>query len=318
MVNKVTPDTMLSASLLPALMGLSKYGTPNDVLDGCINAITGEEREFKQNESMDWGNQLEPLILREAAKRLELVDLDVNHDTAKFHATLSIACSLDGTADGRGQVIRTDPDSGIFVIGQESITLEGVGVLEAKLTAVSPEDAPALHRGPVQLQAQMDILEAKWGAVCVLYRGTELRVFLFAPHPQTVKTIAEVTTAFQAKLDKFRTTGEVDYYPPATSEDADRMFPVAEEKVIQLDVEAELLAAKIIDANKRAKQAADDKAEAEKDLKVLLGDAKAAVAGRFEIKWPMRSYQAQPEKIVPAKAAYSIRQSTLSVKEATA
>ncbi len=318
MVNKVTPDTMLSASLLPALMGLSKYGTPNDVLDGCINAITGEEREFKQNESMDWGNQLEPLILREAAKRLELVDLDVNHDTAKYHATLPIACSLDGTADGRGQVIRTDPDNGIFVIGQESITLEGVGVLEAKLTAVSPEDAPALHRGPVQLQAQMDILEAKWGAVCVLYRGTELRVFLFAPHPQTVKTIAEVTTAFQAKLDLFRTTGEVDYYPPATSEDADRMFPVAEEKVIQLDVEAELLAAKIIDANKRAKQAADDKAEAEKDLKVLLGDAKAAVAGRFEIKWPMRSYQAQPEKIVPAKAAYSIRQSTLSVKEATA
>ena len=315
MVNKVTPDTMLSASLLPALMGLSKYGTPNDVLEGCITAIKGGEREFKQNESMDWGNQMEPLILREAAKRLELVDLDVNHDTAKFHASLPLACSLDGTGDGHGQVIRTDPDNGIFVIGQESITLDGIGVLEAKLTAASPEDAPALHRGPIQLQAQMDILEAKWGAVCVLYRGTELRIFLFAPHAQTVKTIAQAATEFQAKLDKFKATGEVDYYPPATSEDADRMFPVAEDKVIQLDVEAELLAAKIVDANKRAKQAADDKADAEKDLKILLADAKTAVAGKYEIKWPMRSYQAQPERIVPAKAAYSIRQSTLSVKE---
>lgn len=315
MVNKVTPDTMLSASLLPALMGLSKYGTPNDVLDGCINAITGEEREFKENESMDWGNQLEPLILREAAKRLQLVDLDVNHDTAKYHASLPLACSLDGTADGRGQVITTDPENGIFVIGQESITLEGIGVLEAKLTAVSPEDAPALHRGPIQLQAQMDILEAKWGAVCVLYRGTELRIFLFAPHAQTVKIIAEATTEFQAKLDKFRTTGEVDYYPPANSKDADRMFPVAEDKVVDLPARAEQLANQILSAKESMEQAEKSKAEAETELKAMLGDAGKGLVGKYEIKWPMRSFKAQPEKVVPAKAAYSIRQSTLSVKE---
>lgn len=318
MVNKVTPDTMLSASRLPAVMGLSKYSTPNDELEHSINALKGIEFENESKESMEWGNQLEPLILLETAKRLELLDLDISHFTAKYHATLPLACSLDGTADGRGQVIRTDVDAGIFVVGQDSITLEGMGVLEAKLTAVSPEDAPALYRGPIQLQGQMDIMQVKWGAVCVLYRGTELRIFLFTPHQQTVDTIAQVTSDFQRRLDTFKATGEIDYYPPANSDDADRMWPTAEDKVVQLDVEAELLAAKIVDANKRAKDAADDKAAAEKDLKVLLGDAKTGIAGRFEIKWPMRSYQAQPAKTVPAKEAYTIRQSTLSVKEVSA
>ena len=33
MVSKVTPDTMMSASRLTAVMGLSKYRTPNDELE---------------------------------------------------------------------------------------------------------------------------------------------------------------------------------------------------------------------------------------------------------------------------------------------
>ena len=318
MAGKKTPDTMLSCSRLPALMGLSKYSTPNDELELSIAAIRGDERSNKQNESMAWGDRLEPVILREAAERLQLVDLVTEHDQAHFHADLPLCCSLDATADGRGQVITTDPDAGIFVIGQDSIQLDGVGVLEAKLTAVSPENAPALYRGPIQLQGQMDIIKAKWGAVCVLYQGTQLRIFLFAPHQQTVEAIAQVTKDFQRRLDKFKASGEIDFYPPANSADADRMFPVAEDMTVQLDSEAELLAWKILDANKRAKQAETDRADAEKDLKVLLGEAKVGIAGKYEIKWPMRGFKAQPQKIVPAKEAYSIRQSTLSVKEITA
>lgn len=318
MAGKKTPDTMLSASRLPALMGLSKFSTPNDELELSIAAIKSEERDNKQNESMAWGDRLEPVILREAAERLQLSDLVTEHEQAYYHDSLPLCCSLDGTGDGRGQVITTDPDAGIFVIGQESITLDGVGVLEAKLTAVQAEDAPALYRGPIQLQGQMDIIQAKWGAVCVLYRGVELRIFLFEPHAQTLESIKQVTLDFQRRLDKFKDTGEIDFYPPANSEDADRMFPVAEDKTVQLDSEAELLAWKILDAKQRATQAETDRAAAEKDLKVLLGEAKAGVAGKYEIKWPMRSFKAQPQKIVPAKEAYSIRQSTLSVKEITA
>jgi predicted phage-related endonuclease len=315
MVSKVTPDTMLSASSLPAVMGLSRYRSPNDELDYSIRAIRGEEREDIGNEAMSWGNLMEPLILAQAAERLELTDLATEHPEARFHPELPLCCSLDGTADGRGQVIHSDPDKGVYVVGQDSITLDGIGVLEAKLTAVSPEEMPALYRGPVQLQAQMDIVQAKWGAVCVLYQGTEMRVFLFAPHEQTLASITQVATEFQAKLEKFRANGEVDYYPPSSSKDADRMFPTAADEVKQLDSYAEELARLIAAGKKKIKSVNEDIEKAEKELKSLLGTAARGIAGQFQISWPMRSYAATPQRIVPAKDAYSIRQSTLSIKE---
>lgn len=315
MVNKVTPDTLLSASRLPALLGLSKYRSPNDELQYSIRALMGEERENIENEAMDWGNQMEPLILREAAKRLELADLNTDYTSPFYHPTLPLACSLDGYADGRGQRIRTDLEAGIIVVGQEEIELSGYGVLEAKLTSVSPEDMPALYRGPIQLQAQMDIMSAKWGALSVLYQGTTLRVFLFAPHQQTLQTIAQATTEFQAKLDKFKGTGEIDFYPPASSKDADRMYPDASNETVDLPFEAERLAAEIVAAKLAIEESEQRKSTAEAELKNFLKNATKGVAGRFQISWPMRSYKAQPEKIVPAKEAYTARQSTLAIKE---
>jgi hypothetical protein len=72
---------------------------------------------------------------------------------------------------------------------------------------------------------------------------------------------------------------------------------------------------KILAAKVRIDQAEADRAEAEKKLKILIGDANKAVAGNYLVSWPMRQYKAVPAKTVPAKEAYSIRQSTLSIKE---
>jgi predicted phage-related endonuclease len=308
---------MMSASRLPALLGLSRYQTPNDELQYSINASKGLPREDKQNEAMAWGDRLEQMILLETAKRLELLELSTEFDSAFFHKTLPLACSLDGWAHGRGQKIRTDMDAGIIVVGQDEIMLDGYGVLEAKLTAVSPEEMPALYRGPVQLQAQMDIMQAKWGAVCVLYQGTILRIFLFEPHKQTLETIKTAVLEFQNKIEKYKATGEIDYYPPANSKDADRMYPAADEAaVVNLPGRAEQLADQILAANADIKEAEGKRSEAETELKAMLGQASKGTVGRFEIRWPMRSYKATPEKVVPAKEAYSIRQSTLSIKEA--
>ena len=43
MVGKVTPNTKASASRLPAMMGLSKYQSPNDELNRYIDAFRGIE-----------------------------------------------------------------------------------------------------------------------------------------------------------------------------------------------------------------------------------------------------------------------------------
>lgn len=316
MVGKVTPDTMMSASRLPALMGISKYRSPNDELLASIGALKGEPAEDITNESMEWGNAFEPEILKQACLRLGLDNLELDHSAPRFHELWPLCCSLDGTSDGRGLVVQNDPDKGIYVVGQDQIVLEGVGVLEAKLTAMDVEDVPPLWRGPVQLQAQMEIINAKWGAVCTLYRGTQLRIFLFAPHQATLDAIEAAVYGFQKKLDFWKNTGSVDYYPPINSKDADRTWSqAASEDPLLMGEEEEFWADTILKCKQQITKLEEEIEDAEKKLKDAMRDHGLGRTHRYEIKWPMRHYKATAERVVPAKAAYSVRQSTLSIKE---
>ncbi len=85
MVGKLTPNDMMSCSRLPALLGFSKFRTPNDELKQSIEHYQGIEPEFIENEPMLWGNLTEKLILAEAVKRLgcEIDNLD---DFGQYHA----------------------------------------------------------------------------------------------------------------------------------------------------------------------------------------------------------------------------------------
>ena len=316
MVGKLTPNTMLSASRLPAIMGMSKYRSANDELIMSIDAIQGKQPPDISNEAMNWGNKLEPTILMEAANRLGCSQLDYNHEEAYFHDDWPISCSLDGTATGNGEELVSDPERGIFVVGQESIRLEGTGVLEAKLTAMDAEDMPPLWRGPLQLQAQMAIYKAQWGAIATLYKGTELRIFVFALHKDTLDTIEKVSKDFQDRLDRFKNTGEIDYYPVQNPKDAARTYSNADdEEPVQLDDYAEELI-KLIQENKAkaAKMEAENE-QAQTQLMEILKNHKYGIAGKYQVSWPTRSYKAQPAKISPAKEAYTVRQSTLTIKE---
>jgi hypothetical protein len=55
--------------------------------------------------------------------------------------------------------------------------------------------------------------------------------------------------------------------------------------------------------------------DAEKLIKEELGQAERGRAGQYIINWPMRNYKAAAERLIPAKEPYSVRQSTLSIKE---
>ncbi len=64
MVGKLTPDDIVTASRVPALMGLSPYTTPNELLKEAIEAAAGNPPErFAQNDAMRFGDLLEPVIL---------------------------------------------------------------------------------------------------------------------------------------------------------------------------------------------------------------------------------------------------------------
>lgn len=306
----------MSASRLPGLMGFSNYSTPNDELQFSINAIDGKERPDIGNEAMAWGNTLEPVILEEAGRRLGLERVDTQITVPYRHDAIPLQCSLDGVGYGSGQEIVSDPDRGIVVVGQERIFLDGPGVLEAKVTKVSPEETPHLARGPIQLQGQLLVTGHKWGAVCVLYEGIAMRVFLFAPHPETQKAIIKAVMEFQQKLDKYTRDGEIDWYSPQSSRELDKMFPVAVTKdPVKLPPSVETLASSILASKATIKSAEAGIEECEKQIKQLLGDAERGVAGKYQITWGMRNYKAVPEKLVPAKDAYSVRSSTLTIKE---
>ncbi len=86
--------------------------------------------------------------------------------------------------------------------GSKPIKLDGLGILEAKLTAQDVEDTPAVYRGVIQLQGQMDIMKAKWGALCVLYRGTTLRIFLYERDEDQVNMIHQASSQQLPDLDE--------------------------------------------------------------------------------------------------------------------
>jgi predicted phage-related endonuclease len=316
MVGKLTSDRHMSASRLPGLLGMSKYSNPNQELQFSINAIDGKARPDISNEAMHWGNTLEVVVLQEAAKRLNLKNLKTDFLVAYTHESIPLSCSLDGEGDGDNLEITSDPDNGIFVVGQDSIVLSGPGVLESKVTRLPPEDMVDLARGPIQLQGQLMITGHRWGCVCVLYQGTELRIFLFAPHFETHKRIVREVLTFQKKLDDYESTGSVEWYPPESSREMDRLYPYAVDKAeIELPPNAESLAELISYSKEQIRLAETDIEAAEFELKKMMGDAERARVGRFSIQWPMRQFKAQPEKLVAAKEAYAVRQNTLKLKE---
>lgn len=319
MVGKLTRDDQMSASRIPALMGLSPYKTPNEILKEAIDAAAGiPPSRLSQTEQMRLGDLLEGPILREAAYRLDLEDVVTDIDEAVQHPDLPLACSLDGRGRG-GIVFEHNPAMGIYVPQGGVVDTSGVGCLEAKNTSAAPEEAPAPHRGPLQLHAQMMCTDYAWGAVCVLYRGSELRIFLYRQDRDVQAQIEDAVHEFE------RRKRDVDWYPALSSDDANVAWDRVDSGAPALDLngvaDADHWASILIAARdqKRALEAEID--EAETMLKEMLGnheEGQVHVDGStYYIKWPMRNYKAQPAKpATPAKPARQVRAKTLTVKEA--
>ena len=313
---KLTSDTMLSCSQLPAIMGHSKWASANDTLSFCMKAIQGEDPRTPAGEAADWGNALEESIIKEMVKRLGLSEYTMPEE-AFNHPTLPLAASADAIASAplEGLTIKHDPSKGIYVVGADEIVLTGNGVLESKLTKMGPEETLPLYRGPIQVQGVMMCTGLKWAAIGCLYSGVELRIYLFSPHEATMDAIHNAAIDFESRLENFRQTGEPAWYPPQDSKDADRVWPNAKDEDIDLGDHAEGIASAIIGLKAEIKRMEEEVSEKEVKLKTMMQEFSSAKCGKWQIKWPMRHFKAQPEKITPAKEAYSIRQSTLTIKE---
>ena len=98
MVGKITSDKLLSASHIATLMGESPFKTRNELLkEKLYHNYKGYDQppETPENELMQWGNRLEPIILQESAK---LLGCKVNTEITEVYSYGKdfLQCSLDG------------------------------------------------------------------------------------------------------------------------------------------------------------------------------------------------------------------------------
>lgn len=317
---KLTPDDQLSASQLAALAGASPWSSPNDVLTAVTNAVMGKPREPLVSEAADWGSALEGLVATKAMEKLGLDQYQLDHPEAYQHPALPLACSIDSTAEGDGQVVHHDPDNGIYVMNDSGqIKLDGKGVVEIKTTATEPVESPLLYMGPIQLQAQMQILgKLTWGAVAILFRGSKLRIFLFEAHQPTLDMIRDLTLEFSKKVEHFKETGELDWYPAIDNKDAQRSWGDRGDEdapPIELTGATEEIIEELLDCKAEIKRLENIIDDCEKSLKERLQEHTVGMTSRYKVTWPMRHYKATPERVVPAKAATTIRINTIQIKE---
>jgi predicted phage-related endonuclease len=316
MVGKITDNKKASCSLLPAIMGHSPWQTQNETVKKVRGYIAGEEDTWEGNEATGWGDRLEKTVLKEGCKRLG-IKAKLNITTAAKHSTLPLEASLDGIGEGNGVVIEDSPAHegyqnrhAIYVCGDTSIKLEGPGVLEAKVTRNRPEDFPALYRGPLQMQGQMMCTGYKWGALMVLYGGVELRIWVMTPHAKTVKAIEEAVLDFEKRI----LAKEPKWYDLASGADAAMVYSLGDQEE-PIDLDAGDMAREYVALKDQIKEGQDALELMGAQFQSMMGNHTIARAGNYEIKWPVRNYKAQPEKVVPPKDARQVRAKTIAVKE---
>jgi len=316
MVGKVTTIQKMSASRLPNIMGFSPWSTPNDELDQTIRARKEgvHHYEIKIGEAADWGNEFEDQILRTASRRLGLKKLKLDYPEAYVYKDI-LQASLDGGAIADGLVINTDVANNIYVMNPEgTITLEGKGVLEAKLTRVAPKDVPDAYRGPIQLQGQMLCTGAQWGVIATLYQGVELYIYVYKANPEMQQKIVMACSDFERRVR------DEDWYPAMSAAEAADMKGDAPENV-EMDADQELQEKVERLAHLRTELKAYEALVTDLQLDIMNDmkekNANICNAGRYKITWPVRRIKAKPAqtKEIPAVEEHWERAKTLKVEE---
>ena len=328
MVGKKTWDYGASCSILPGIAGIVPYENMSraNLLSKAIRAKDGENVRDEFNPgpatkmAMELGDLFENVILERCVSTLGLLMPDLTVDYAVQHQEIPLQGSMDGFAFAGDKLrIKNDPANGIYVMGSDLAEMTGKVILECKVTRDYPEEEPKLYRGPMQLQGLMDIEGAKWGVLCVLYQSTTLRMFIYHRDEVMVKEIHKLVKDFD-----YRVKNEEPYTPVNPSE-AITYWDQEEinEEVVQLPEESLEHIQLIEMAKDKINYWNEVKDESTASLMGMLENNKKGVfettrgnyALTYLVDWPTRHYKGQPQKIIPAKESYSVRQKTLKIRE---
>jgi len=310
---KLTRDDRLSASTYSQANGNSPYGSRQELIDRAIRASEGENvRVELDSVAVNLGHFMEGHIIRYACEKLNLRDVKTEFGQKFEHPFFPVECSLDGTAIADDLTYVENPDKGVYIPEGDEIHLDGMGVIECKLTkAYPPQDGkPAIWRGWEQLKTQVECVGCNWGVLVVFYHiQPAIHYYFYQRDPAFEAELKQVAEDFQYRVDTKT------YYDPVTSDDAWLKYQkVIPDEVAELPATAINLLAQIerLDENIKASQKARDALQA--TIMDMMGNAEKAVAGEYEISWGNIRYKAQPEKLVEAKPERIVRRKNINFR----
>ena len=313
MVGKLSDDRLMSGSRIPVLY-MWKYGsghpwsTPNDELRKSIAAKNGEPMEVRDiGEPGICGNLLEATLVLNVCEELDLPDPlltpPVIDKSEQYYQV-----SLDGLTTCPQPRVIFASDVVEIVGGGNYINVRGPIPIETKVTSAHFDDDILLYRGPIQLQMQMMAVNAEYGILMTLYQGIQRRITIYPRDREIQQRIRELCIDF---ADRVRTET---YYPPVSVDDCAKTYPTTDfqDRVLD-DVSGDV--ERIVQLRTQLKEVENEIESLQTKVMSAMQEAETARAGRFLVKWPVRRYKGQPEKIVPATEERVIRLKTLQIKE---
>lgn len=310
MVGKLSDDKLMSGSRIPVLYlwqfeNGHHYSTPNDELRKSIAAKNGEFEHFDIGEPGIVGNLLEPVLMESAFAALGFTNYQLTPPVMRYNGIMEVSC--DGVAYLDKPVTLFASDLVELPDGLESLEVSGPIPVECKCTSAFKTDDIPLYRGPIQLQMQMIPLDAEFGIIVTLYQSIRRHIKVYRRDQEIQGRIIELCEDFKNRVES------ENFYPPVNPDDCAKTFPGGNPDVYIDTLEDDI--ARLERLKVDAKAFASEIEALEVKVMNAMGDSEIAQAGRFQVKWPVRNYKAQPEKVVPAKEARQVRLKSLQIKE---
>lgn len=261
----------IGSSEIAAVAGLSRFKNPIAVYYDKVSDIDEEleKVEEEENEFMYWGKKLEGVVADEFAERnpdIEVVDTDEVFQLVGLEWMLA------------------SPDR--FLLCPK----RGQGILEIKTTsaynAEDWKDGQVPDEYILQVQHQMAVTGCAYAYVAVLIGGNKYQQQLVPRDDEIIDQLVNIGQEFWDRVIT-RTPPELD--GTAISKALlDVLYPeAAPETTVELPPdEADLLLAEYADAERREKDAGQEKEAAKNKLKNLMGNAEAGlVNGVPRVTW---------------------------------
>lgn len=310
-VGKLTPDYEISCSLLePLITGQNPYATRNQILENCHKALNGEDIRIATNNYMEVGNVLEKPVAELASKRIGLLDIELVITEAVRHKKVTLNGSIDAIGVADNIFVTKDVDKGFYcpeLEDGEGIKLNGKGIVEIKVTNAPLSESLPPYRGVIQVKGLMAITEYSWAVIAVL-NGSDLRMYFYQRNEQWEQEVLEPTV-----IDFNNRVANLDWYDPFDTKEAGYITPQDNGESTELTKQDQVHIDNIMACEAQIKNLKASIEEAKKGIMMSMKDAKEGYSESHKAVWQTVNYKAQPEKLVPAKEAYTSRR--FSIKE---